>query len=199
MMIVPKMFYNITNDLGPSDAQFIKWRRDEVPRYVFKKKDFEYIPTMSRVWDMVECVHARPETTTVQRTEHGRLAAGSGMVWSSVQGRFLSLRNRALILAMAMTGVRKNCIKKWTYGLIRECVEGRCGHNHPVTEGKIGFPFYLRITTGLDAKLREYKVPYYHTFLHRDGATPLLEYLSAREAAGWNHATRASYSYLRVP
>jgi len=185
IMIVSKMFYNIANDLSPSNPDFIRWRKDEAPRYAFKKGELEYVPTMADVWEMANALRARPRTTSVERDWHGRLAPGSGMVWSSKWGQFLSLRNRALLLSFAMTGVRKNCIKRWTYGLIRPCLEGHCTHSHPIYVESTGYPIYLKITNRLDTKLREYKVPYYHTFLHRDGAEALLEYIHARRDNGW--------------
>ncbi len=116
---------------------------------------------------------------------------GSGMVWASNHGRFLGMRNRALVLCFAMTGVRKNCMKRWTYGLARPCLEGFCGHTHPESRELIGLPVYLKITTSLDTKLREYKVPYYHTFLNSDGVTALLEYIDFRRECGWKPQDRS--------
>jgi hypothetical protein len=190
IMIVSKMFYNAANDLHPGSRSFIRWRRDEIPEYVFKKSGFEYIPTMLEVWEMADALLSRPHTTPLTR-RNGRLAKGSGMVWSSNLGKFLSLRNRALVLSFGMTGVRKNCIKRWTYGLLRPCIEGSCKHNHPNHLKMTGLPFYLKITTRLDTKLKEYKVPYYYTFLQGDGASALLEYISFRREQGWKPEDRS--------
>lgn len=185
VMIVSKMFYNVANDLGPSQPNFIRWRRDEVPKYVYKKGEFEHVPTMHEVWQMADSVDSLPVAAGTTRSRHGYVQQGSNLVWASRKGQFLSLRNRALILCLAMTGVRKNCIKRWTYGMVGPCLESTCNHNHPMTEDSIRYPLYLKITNEVDTKLRLYKVPFYYTFLHKDGVAALVDYLDFRKDAEW--------------
>jgi integrase/recombinase XerD len=85
-----------------------------------------------------------------------------------------SLRDKAIILCLWQSGVRASCICRWTYGLVR-------GYLYP----EVKAPVYLKITNQMDTKLSGYGLPYYYTFLQREAAEALREYLDWRMVKGW--------------
>jgi len=82
------------------------------------------------------------------------------------------IRTRAIILCLYESGVRVGCLCRWTVGMVRNQL-------YPT----IKVPVYLKITYELDTKLSGYGLPYYHTFLQKEAAEALREYLDLRERA----------------
>ncbi len=83
------------------------------------------------------------------------------------------LRAKAMILCAYQSGVRPGCVVRWTFGLVRENL---------FPEVKVPVP--LRITADFDSKLAGYDLPYYYTFLGREAAFALREYIEARMNRG---------------
>jgi len=79
-------------------------------------------------------------------------------------------RDRALILCLWQSGVRVNCICKWTIGMVS-----------PWLYPEICWPVPLKITSQLDSKLSSYSLDYYYTFLHYEAAQALKAYLEWRK------------------
>lgn len=82
------------------------------------------------------------------------------------------IRTKAIILCLFQSGVRVGCLCQWTVSLIR---------NQLYPEIKV--PVYLKITNQMDTKLSGYGLPYYYTFLQREAAEALRDYLDWRENA----------------
>ncbi len=78
------------------------------------------------------------------------------------------LRARALILCAYQSGVRPSCLVRWNYGLIKQ----------DLLANRVPVP--LKITSTTDSKLAGYDLPYYFTFLGKEGAAALREYIEAR-------------------
>jgi site-specific recombinase XerD len=85
-----------------------------------------------------------------------------------------SLRNRAMILCLFQSGVRENCLCRWTYGMFKDQL-------YP----DVKVPVKLIITAEMDTKLQSYDLGYYITFLQRDAAEGLKAYLDYRMQRGW--------------
>ena len=85
-----------------------------------------------------------------------------------------SLRNRAMILCLYQSGVRENCLCRWTYGMFKDQL-------YP----EVKVPVKLVITAEMDTKLQSYDLGYYITFLQRDAAESLKTYLDYRKQRGW--------------
>lgn len=86
-----------------------------------------------------------------------------------------TLRNRALILCLFQSGVRSNCIRRWTYGMVKQFIDP-----------KLIVPVRIRITPDIDTKLTNYAVTYYYTFLQDEAAEALKTYINWRkETEGW--------------
>lgn len=79
------------------------------------------------------------------------------------------IRTRALMLCLFQSGVRVNCLCRWTVGLVRDQL-------YPT----IKVPVYLKITHKMDTKISGYGLSYYYTFLQKEGAEALKEYLDWR-------------------
>ena len=79
------------------------------------------------------------------------------------------LRTRAIILCLFQSGVRVGCLCRWKIGMVRNQL-------YP----SIKVPVYLKITNDMDTKLSGYGLPYYYTFLQREAAEALREYLDWR-------------------
>ena len=84
-------------------------------------------------------------------------------------------RNRAIILCLFQSGVRVGCLCRWTYGLVADQL-------YP----EIKPPVRLKITNRLDRKMSGYGLGYYYTFLGREAAESLKEYIEFRKGQGWN-------------
>ncbi len=85
-----------------------------------------------------------------------------------------SLRNRAMILCLYQSGVRVSCLCRWTHGMFKDQL-------YP----EVNVPVRIVVTSDLDLKLRSYRLEYYVTFLHRDAAQALRDYVEFRKRKGW--------------
>jgi site-specific recombinase XerD len=85
-----------------------------------------------------------------------------------------TLRNRAMILCLFQSGVRENCLCRWTYSMFKDQL-------YPAVKA----PVKLVITAEMDTKLQSYDLGYYVTFLQRDAAEALKVYLDYRKQRGW--------------
>jgi len=92
---------------------------------------------------------------------------------AEVAGRF-SARNKALILCLFQSGVRTSCITRWSFGMVRESL-------YP----DLRLPVQLKITPDMDTKLPSYGLSYYVTFLGKEAAEALRDYLDQRQKLGW--------------
>jgi hypothetical protein len=63
----------------------------------------------------------------------------------NVTNKLLGLRNKALILSLWQSGVRNNCLCKWTIGMIREYL-------YPT----VRVPVPLKVTAEIDTKISMY-------------------------------------------
>jgi integrase len=85
-----------------------------------------------------------------------------------------STRNKALILCLFQSGVRTSCITRWNFGMVREFL-------YP----DLRLPVQLKITSELDTKLPSYGLGYYVTFLGKEAAEALRDYIEQRKKEGW--------------
>ncbi|WP_287584983.1 tyrosine-type recombinase/integrase [Candidatus Borrarchaeum sp.] len=149
--------------------KYIKEGKNETARkiYIVLRSFFDYhrrrIPFTKR--DKVKRTAKRTRIQQIpQKEEIYRMADSAG-----------SLRNRALILCLFQSGVRSNCIRRWTYGMIKAFVEP-----------KLTVPIHLKITSDIDTKLINYQLTYYYTFLQDEAAEALKTYIEWRkETEGW--------------
>jgi len=81
-----------------------------------------------------------------------------------------SLRNRAIILCLFQSAVRKNCIRRWTYGMVKDCL-------YP----ELQVPIRIRITSDIDTKLQRYGIAYFYAFLQDEAAEALKTYIDWRK------------------
>ena len=93
---------------------------------------------------------------------------------ASTAGTF-SLRDKALILCLFQSGVRTSCMTRWTYGLVK-------GSLYP----SLNLPVPLGVTPALDTKLPSYGLNYFVTFLGKEAAEALRDYLEERKRGGWD-------------
>jgi len=112
-----------------------------------KKVAYEVIPKKEQVYKMADASHS--------------LKAG--------------FRNRAVILCLFQSGVRENCLCRWTYEMFKDKL-------YP----EIIVPVKLVITAEMDTKLQLYDLGYYITFLQREAAEALKAYLNYRMERGWH-------------
>jgi len=87
-----------------------------------------------------------------------------------------TLRDRAIILCLWQSGVRVGCLVKWRFGMVRDQL-------FP-PDGKIRVPVRLKITENEETKIRNNDMGYYYTFLAREAAEALKEYLQWRMDRG---------------
>lgn len=83
-----------------------------------------------------------------------------------------TLRDKAVILCMWQSGVRVGCLVNWRFGMVRDQLFQ--------PDGKMRVPVRLKITEELDTKLRNYDIGYSYTFLAREAAEALKQYLQWR-------------------
>ena len=102
-----------------------------------------------------------------------------------------NLRDRAVILCLWQSGVRANCLCKWTWSLVEpylyraeETLEQLGSDVFKIKNGII-VPVPLKITWQMDSKLKGYGLGYYYTFLGYEAAKALKDYLDWRLANGW--------------
>ncbi|WP_287582429.1 tyrosine-type recombinase/integrase [Candidatus Borrarchaeum sp.] len=87
-----------------------------------------------------------------------------------------SLRNRAIILCLYHSAVRKNCIRRWTYGMVKDYL-------YP----KLQVPIRIKITPEIDTKLQRYGIAYFYAFLQDEAAEALKTYIEYRkETEPWD-------------
>jgi len=110
----------------------------------------------------IRVIHHKIAIETIPTKEQVYAMASSG-----------SLRNRALILSLFQSGVRVNCLSRWKVSLVQSQL-------FP----DIKIPVIIKVTPDLDTKLRGYELPYYPTFLQREAATALRQYLEQRMKQG---------------
>lgn len=97
------------------------------------------------------------------RDEVYRLADNSG-----------TIRGRAIILCLAQSGVRNNCLRRWTYSMVKDYL-------YP----ELKIPVRLKITNEIDTKI-SYNIEYYYTFLQDEAADSLKSYIEWRKHEyGW--------------
>jgi len=80
------------------------------------------------------------------------------------------IRTRAIILCLFQSGVRVGCLCRWTIRMVRDQL-------YP----SVKVPIFLKITNEMDTKISGYGLPYYYTFLQREAAEALREYLDWRQ------------------
>jgi integrase len=95
------------------------------------------------------------------------------------------IRTRAIILSLLQSGVRVGCLCKWTVGMVRDQL-------YPT----IRIPLRLKITNRLDTKLSGYGLDHYYTFLQREAAEALRDYLDLRERL---HGKLANEDFIFAP
>lgn len=101
--------------------------------------------------------------------------------------RIVALKNKALILCAFQSGVRRKCLNRWNWGLVE-------GDIYPT----LRIPVRLKITYLHDTKMLGYGVKYYYTFLGKESAFALKEYLDELFSMGWkpeNEDTRIWLSF----
>ncbi len=86
-----------------------------------------------------------------------------------------NLRNKAIFLSLFQSGVRINCLTRWTYGMVKDYL-------YP----EIKVPVRLEITSNLDTKLKAYDLDYYYSFLQDEATEALKTYIEWRKKVqGW--------------
>ena len=80
-----------------------------------------------------------------------------------------TLRNKAVILCFFQSGVRIGCLINWPFSLVKDQL-------FPTVK----IPIRLKITENIDTKLRSYGLRYYYTFLEKEAAEALHDYLQWR-------------------
>ena len=88
-----------------------------------------------------------------------------------------NLRDRAIILCLWQSGVRVGCLVRWNYELVADQLFQKTG-------ASMRLPVHLRITENVDTKLRSFDMGYYYTFLGREAAEALRDYLRWRMKQG---------------
>lgn len=92
-----------------------------------------------------------------------------------VKNQLLGARNYAIVVSLWQSGVRNNCIGRWTYRMIKDYL-------YPEIKG----PAILKITSQLDTKLRRFGIGFYYTFLNPEALTAISEYITLRKKIdGW--------------
>lgn len=86
----------------------------------------------------------------------------------------VSKRNKAIIVVLFQSGIRANALTRLTYGMVKD-------HLYP----EINIPVPLKITNQIDTKLSGYGLGYYYTFLSKESAEALRDYLDERKERGW--------------
>lgn len=81
-----------------------------------------------------------------------------------------NIRNKAIFLCLYQSGVRINCLTKWTFGMVEEYL-------YP----EIKLPVRLKITGELDSKIKSYDLTYYYAFLQDEAADALKTYIEWRK------------------
>ncbi|MHA1722829.1 MAG: tyrosine-type recombinase/integrase [Candidatus Baldrarchaeia archaeon] len=153
------MFYIILRflEVNGRSVSFTKTEKRLLLKRQSKRAAKEYIPTREDIYRMVDSFPRRDERQ-----------------W---------LRGRALILCLWQSGVRLNCLLSWTWGIFKDKL-------YPEPQVPVPIKVVAKRPEGVwnvaeDTKLSKYNVGYYYTFLHKEAAKALKEYLDARIRDGW--------------
>lgn len=156
-----KMFYAVVKflEINGREIHFTRTEKKALIRYVSKKDGKRYIPTREEIYRIVDSL----PTKSMSKLER--------------------LRAKALILCLWQSGVRVNCLLSWTWGMFKKKL-------YPEPEIPVPIKVVALRPKGVwdvaqDIKLAKYGVGYYYTFLHREAAYTLKEYLDARIEDGW--------------
>jgi len=155
-----RMFYVVRRflELNGRELNFNKTEKKQMLKRVPKRIGKEYIPTREDIYRMVD---AFPDKGPLQRK-----------------------RGQALISCLWQSGVRVSCLCSWTWGMFKDQL-------WPTLK----FPVRIKVVAnrpagvcdcGQDTKLSSYSVNYYYTFLAKEAAETLRNYLEERKRQGWN-------------
>lgn len=97
-------------------------------------------------------------------------AAGKVKGWADPLKK---LRARSLILCAFEAGPRPGCLVGWQYGLVKDYLWP-----------EVKTPIPIKVTPEMDTKMQGYDLEYYYTFLGKEAAQALKEYLEARISRG---------------
>jgi len=155
-----RMFYVVRRflELNGRELIFNKTEKKQMLKRVPKRIGKEYIPTREDIYRVVD---AFPDKGPLQRK-----------------------RGQALILCSWQSGVRVSCLCSWTYGMFKDQL-------WPTLKAPIPIKVVANRPAGIcdcgqDTKLSAYSVNYYYTFLAREAAEALRNYLEERKTQGWN-------------
>lgn len=81
-------------------------------------------------------------------------------------------KDKAVILGLFQSGIRRNALYSLNYGHVREQLE------------KNRVPIRLKITSNIDTKLRKVGLPYYYTFLGKEATEALRTYIEELRSKG---------------
>ncbi len=84
-----------------------------------------------------------------------------------------SIRDKAIIIVLAQSGIRVNALTRLTIGMVKDNLDPQ-----------IKVPVPLKITDEIDTKISSYDIGLYYTFLHHESAEALKDYLEQRERKG---------------
>jgi site-specific recombinase XerD len=153
------MFYTIRRflELNGRDISFSRNEKKILLKKMPNKIIKQYIPDGEDIYRMVD---AYPRKNLTQ--------------W---------LRGKAILLSLWQSGVRAGCLCSWTFGIFQEQL-------YPLVKVPVRIKVVAKRPEGLydvaeDTKLSSYAVNYYFTFLHKEAADALREYLDTRMSEGW--------------
>lgn len=81
-------------------------------------------------------------------------------------------KDKAIILCLFQSGIRRNALHSLNYGHVREQLE------------KNRVPMRLKITSNVDTKLRKVGLPYYYTFVGEEAVEALRTYIEQLRSKG---------------
>jgi len=153
------IFYCVTRflEVNGREVHFNRTEKKALLKQIPKKVAIEYIPTREDIYRMVDSFPRKNERQ-----------------W---------LRGRAMILCLWQSGVRVSCLVSWTWGMFKDKL-------YPEPKIPVPIKVVAKRPEGVwdvaeDSKLSAYNVGYYYTFLHKEAAYALKEYLDARIRDGW--------------
>jgi len=130
-------------------------------------KSFYYAHDVELMWKRNEIIHYPPKKISVE------VIPDKAEVYRMVDAAE-TMRNKAVLLCLFQSGVRVNCLCRWTYGMFKDQL-------YP----EMQLPIRVKVTASLDTKLSGYGLSHYYTFLQAEAATALKEYLEHRKLKGW--------------
>ncbi|MEE9282923.1 MAG: site-specific integrase [Nitrososphaerales archaeon] len=146
-MSIPKSIAKVVKSLfGYYDLE-VKFRWGEFS-YPPKKAVYQHVPKNHEVYKLASATKA------------------------CVKHQLLGCRNYALVISLWQSGVRNNCISRWTFGMLKEYI-------YP----EIKAPAILKITSDIDTKLRRFGIGYYYTFLSTEALLAVRDYTHRRTQA----------------